>query len=91
MLWQHGLVTSESPDLERLATDFAAARDELARLRRRLPEVQSEIARLRPQVIDALVDDIKHGRRSQAEISKLTGYTTERIRQLCRAAGVEAA
>lgn len=82
-------MTSEPADLEHLAKEFAAARDELAHLRRRLPEVQSEIARLRPQVIDVLVDDIKHGRRSQAEISRLTGYTAERIRQLCRAAGVE--
>jgi hypothetical protein len=38
---------------------------------------------------EAIVEDIREGRRSQLEISRLTGYTPERIRQLCRTAGVE--
>lgn len=73
-------------DLAELAKEFAAARAELAELRRRMPLVQAEINRLKPQVIHALVDDIATGRRTQAEVSRLTGYTTERIRQFCQEA-----
>jgi hypothetical protein len=82
-------VNDAPADLAELAEQFAAARTELAQLRRRLPEVQADVARLRPLMTDAIVDDIREGRRSQLEISRLTGYTPERIRQLCRMAGVE--
>lgn len=82
-------MTTETADLDDLAKHFTKARDELAQLRKRLPEVQAEVARLRPLVIQALVEDLRHGRRTQVEVSKLTGYTPERIRQLCRTAGVE--
>lgn len=77
-------------DLADLAKEFAAARAELAELRRRMPLVQAEINRLKPQVIRMLVDDISAGRVTQAEASRLTGYTTERIRQLCQDAGLQA-
>lgn len=38
----------------------------------------------------AIVEDVRTGRRAQKDIVKLTGYTRERIRQICRAAGIEA-
>jgi cell division protein FtsB len=84
-------VTTTEADLEELAQRFAAARSELAVLRRRVPEVQTEIATLKPQVLAAIVEDIRSRRRSQAEVSRLTGYTAERIRQICRAEGVDPA
>jgi len=87
----HQRVTNQPADLDQLAKEFAAARAELAELRKRMLPVQAKLADLKPQVTTAIVDDIKAGRRTQTEISKLTGYTPERIRQLCRSAGLEPA
>jgi F0F1-type ATP synthase membrane subunit b/b' len=75
--------------LAEIAQQFADARAELAELRARLPQVQARVAELRPQVVEAIVEDIRTHRRTQVEISRLTGYSPERIRQICRAAGVE--
>jgi hypothetical protein len=86
-----GPVTEECANLDQLAQEFASARAELADLRSRMLPVQETIARLKPQVTAAIVDDVRSGRRTQLEISRLTGYTPERIRQLCRAAGVDPA
>lgn len=68
---------------------YTAVVAEVASIKERLPVAQQQIRDLRPKLAAAIVDDIRTGRRSQAEISRLTGYTPERIRQLCRAAGVE--
>ena len=42
----------------------------------------------RRQLADAIVAEARAGTR-QAEIVRVTGYTRERVRQICRAAGVE--
>ena len=74
------------PDrLKTIAAQYAAATNEVADLKRRLPEAQQRIRDLRPQLAEAIVDEIRSGRRSQTEISRLTGYTPERIRQICKA------
>ncbi|MFY1656926.1 hypothetical protein [Micromonospora sp. WMMD1274] len=75
--------------LTEVAQQFADARSQVTELRERLREVQARVAELRPQVAEAIADDIRHKRRTQVEISRMTGYTPERIRQICRAAGVE--
>lgn len=46
----------------------------------------AEEARL--QLAEAIAAEARAGTR-QAEIVRITGYTRERIRQICRAAGVE--
>ncbi len=42
----------------------------------------------RPQLADAIVEAARGGMR-QAEIVRITGYTREMVRRICRAAGVE--
>lgn len=74
--------------LEELAREFAAARAESAELRPRLTAAQKKLTELRPQIAEAIVEATRAGR-PQVEISRVTGYTPERIRQICRAAGVE--
>lgn len=76
-------------DLEDVASQYRAANDEVAELKQRLPAAQQRVRDLRPVLAEAIVEDIRTGKRTQIEISRLTGYTPERIRQLCRTAGVE--
>lgn len=42
----------------------------------------------RQQLAEAIAEAARSGTR-QAEIVRVTGYTRERVRQICRAAGVE--
>ncbi|WP_344509313.1 hypothetical protein [Dactylosporangium maewongense] len=74
--------------LDEVARDFNAARDEAAELRKRLTAVQATLADLRPKVTAAIVDAVRNGTKTQIEISRATGYTAERIRQICREAGI---
>jgi uncharacterized membrane protein len=74
--------------LEELAREFAAARTESAELRPRLAAAQKRLTDLRPQIADAIVDAARGGTK-QADIVRITGYSRERVRQICRAAGVE--
>lgn len=75
--------------LEELAREFAAARTESADLRPRLTAAQKKLTELRPLIAAEIVVAVRAGRR-QVDISRITGYTAERIRQICRAAGIEA-
>lgn len=74
--------------LEELSREFAAARTESAELRPRLAAIQKKLTELRPQIADAIVGAARGGMK-QTEIVQITGYTRERVRQICRAAGVE--
>lgn len=74
--------------LQELATEFNELREESAYLRKRLSKIGPRVTELRPLVAEAIVEAVKAGR-TQTEISQITGYTPERIRQICRAAGVE--
>ncbi len=76
--------------LDEVARDFNAARVEAAELRKRLTTVQATVADLRPKVIAAIVEAVRDGTKTQIEISRATGYTAERIRQICRDAGIAA-
>lgn len=78
-------------DLEDVAAQYRAASAEVVELKERLPAAQQRIRELRPVLAEAIVEDIRTGKRTQIEISRLTGYTPERIRQLCRTAGIEPA
>jgi hypothetical protein len=72
------------PDqLADILRDYKAAATEVAKLKERLPKAQQRVRDLRPQLAAAIADDIRTGRRTQIEISRLTGYTPERIRQIC--------
>ncbi|MDQ7905504.1 hypothetical protein RB614_13320 [Phytohabitans sp. ZYX-F-186] len=75
--------------LTRLAKQFQDANDEVADLKKRLPVAQGRVKKLRTDLAAAIVDEIQSGRRTQTEISGITGYSPERIRQICRAASVE--
>jgi predicted transcriptional regulator len=74
--------------LQDLATEFNELREESTYLRKRLAKIGPRVTELRPLLAEAIVDAVKAGR-AQVEISRITGYTPERIRQICRAAGVE--
>lgn len=75
--------------LPRLAKQFAAATDEVAELKKRLPLARARANQLRTDLAAQIAEDIRTGRRTQVEVSAVTGYSPERIRQICRAAGVE--
>ncbi|HEX8348009.1 MAG TPA: hypothetical protein VF657_25250 [Actinoplanes sp.] len=83
--------TDETDRLVDVAAAFARARAESADLKARLRAVQSQITAMRPDIAAAIAEDIRTGRRTQIEISRMTGYTAERIRQICRAEGVNPA
>jgi hypothetical protein len=74
--------------LQDLASEFNELREESTYLRKRLAKIGPRVTELRPLLADAIVEAVKAGR-PQVEISQVTGYTPERIRQICRAAGVE--
>lgn len=42
----------------------------------------------RPELADAIVEAARSGTR-QTEIVKVSGYTREQVRRICRAAGIE--
>lgn len=85
-------MTADEPDrLADVAAAFARARAESADLKARLKAVQAQITAMRPDIAAAIAEDIRAGRRTQIEISRMTGYTAERIRQICRAEGVNPA
>jgi DNA-directed RNA polymerase specialized sigma24 family protein len=75
-------------DLDDVAREFAKARTDSARLKTRLAAAQAKVSELRPHVAAAIVEAAREGRQV-GEISKVTGYTLARVRQICRAAGVE--
>lgn len=75
-------------DLDDVAREFARARADSARFKIKLAEAQAKVASLRPEVAEAIAEAVSKGR-PLPEVSELTGYTIVRVRQICRAAGVE--
>ncbi|MEU7617172.1 hypothetical protein AB0B27_13910 [Micromonospora rifamycinica] len=64
--------------------------DELTAAAADYQQAKTKLDTARPRLAAAIVDAARAGRR-QGEIVKVTGYTRERVRQICRAAGVEPA
>lgn len=75
-------------ELDQVARAFAKARADSARFKTKLAEAQAKVSELRPQVLAAVAEAARNGR-SEEDIAAVTGYTKERVRQICRAAGVE--
>lgn len=75
--------------LTELGSEFKALRDESAQLRQRLDEVRDRLAELRPIIQAQIVDDARAGRR-QTDIVHATGYNRDRVRRICREAGIPA-
>lgn len=61
-------------ELEKVAEEYRQAKATLNETRRRLAAAVVAAAR---------------AKRKQSEIVRITGYTRERVRQICRAAGLE--
>lgn len=61
--------------------ELAAVADEYRRAKDALDAV-------RPRLFEAVAAAARSGQR-QVDIAKATGFTRERVRQICRAAGVE--
>jgi DNA invertase Pin-like site-specific DNA recombinase len=59
--------------------------EEAARAYRRAKEA---LDKARPELAMAIVDAARAGTR-QADIVRVTGYTREQVRRICRAAGIE--
>lgn len=51
---------------------------------------KGELDAIRPRLFAAIVDAARAGER-QVDIARTTGFTRERVRQICRDAGVDAA
>ena len=64
--------------------------DELAAAAADYRQAKAAIDAARPRLAAAIIDATRAGRK-QGDIVAATGYTRERIRQICRAAGVEPA
>ncbi|MCX4474798.1 hypothetical protein OOK41_31555 [Micromonospora sp. NBC_01655] len=64
--------------------------DELEALGQEHRQAKAALDDVRPRLAAAIVEAAR-ARRPQREIVAATGYTRERIRQICRAAGVEPA
>ncbi|MFI6160406.1 hypothetical protein ACIA59_10700 [Micromonospora haikouensis] len=64
--------------------------DELEALGQEHQRAKAALDDVRPRLAAAIVEAAR-ARRPQREIVAATGYTRERIRQICRAAGVEPA
>lgn len=76
-------------ELKALAKDLKELRAESSYLQKRLTQVRPRITEIRKEIAGTIVGDIRDGRRTQTELSRLTGYTAERIRQICRDGGIE--
>jgi acyl-CoA reductase-like NAD-dependent aldehyde dehydrogenase len=89
----HGTVARMSTDdLAAATAALRAARDEVDGAQDRaaamVAEARAEVERKRSDLATAIVDAAKRGVR-QREIVRVTGYSRERVRQICRAAGLE--
>ncbi|WP_446218821.1 hypothetical protein [Micromonospora sp. IBHARD004] len=62
--------------------------DELEKIASEYRQAVAALDAVRPRLAAAIVAAAKSGVR-QSEIVKTTGYTRERVRQICRAAGIE--
>lgn len=87
--------TMTDDPLERAAQQYrlaleaeTAAREALAVAQSRRREAGAAVAAARGPLAQEIVNAAKAGRR-QVEITRVTGYNRERVRQICRAAGVE--
>ncbi len=86
--------TDEDPavGLAEARAAFEAARAGVADAQDRAAQVvadaRAEVERRRAELAEAIVAAAARGVR-QREIVRVTGYSRERIRQICRAAGVE--
>jgi F0F1-type ATP synthase membrane subunit b/b' len=75
--------------LDDAANAFREAQAALIDARAQVGQVRADVDRARTELADAIVAAARSGMR-QVEIVKRSGYTRERIRQICRAAGIEA-
>ena len=66
----------------------AAARRRADRARKAVADAHEEAERQRIALADTIVVEARRGR-GNAEIRRVTGYTRERVRQICRDGGVE--
>ncbi|GAA1809789.1 hypothetical protein HC028_18690 [Planosporangium flavigriseum] len=67
----------------------AAIGDAQTAAERLIAEARADVVRARERLADAIVKAARDGMR-QVDIVRATGYTRERVRQICRAAGIEA-
>lgn len=81
--------------LEMAARAYQQARDTEASAKRRaerarqaVSSAHEEAEQQRKALADAIVAAARAGR-GNAEIRRITGYTRERVRQICRVAGIE--
>ncbi len=74
--------------LEEAARAYRSAQNAVARAKKALAAGNEAVKVTRPALAEAIVDAARSGRK-QGEIIKVTGYTRERVRQICRAAGIE--
>jgi hydrogenase maturation factor len=73
--------------LDDAANAFRQAQAALIDARAQVGQIRAEVDRTRAELADAIVEAAKSGMR-QVEIVRRSGYTRERIRQICRAAGI---
>ena len=76
--------------LEKAAKRFREAQAALVDARNKVGTARDTTDEARVELAEAIIEAAKAGMR-QTEIVRVSGYTRERIRQICRAAGVDPA
>ncbi len=72
------------------ARKLIAAQDKVKQAKQALAEGNEEIRRARPVLAERIVEETRRGTRQRDILDRIEGvYTRERVRQICRAAGVE--
>lgn len=75
--------------LENAAKSYRRARAALEAARSRVTSARTDVEAARVELSEAMVEAARAGVR-QKQIVTISGYTRERVRQILRAAGVEA-
>lgn len=72
------------------ARKLVAAQDKVKRAKQALAEGNEEVRKARPELAERIVEEARQGTRQRDILDRIEGvYTRERVRQICRAAGIE--
>ena len=74
--------------LEKAAKSYRQAQSALEDVRDRLAVSRAAVDKARAELTEAVIEAARGGMR-QVDIVAASGYTRERVRQICRAAGIK--
>lgn len=76
--------------LNEAARALVRAQDAVAKAKQALASGNEAVRAARPRLAEAIVEEARRGTRQREILARIDNvYTRERVRQICRAAGVE--